>query len=381
MASEKSFELLLDLLTKPPQPGGMMAFGVTGTKPTKRIIDDDNVVGMGISEKISKRKRTGKLALTFYVERKLPLNKLPPHQVIPTTMPDPVSGANEVPTDVVVLGKLRPQVKAIRKPIQPGFSIGHKDISAGTLGAIVTKGKDLHILSNSHVLALGGLAKKGDSVVYPGPKDGGAMPTDLIAELSGFQKFVTGGDFVNRVDCAIAKPTTARLADLVSEIKGVGLPKGTIKAERGMKVVKVGRTSGKTTGEVKDVHFRFVLDFEGDIGKVGFVDQVLCTRYTEGGDSGSLVIDQATGRAVGLHFAGASGGSVFNPIDEVLKALGVKLVTKIIGAVGALPTATKKPAKQAAGKASKKAAGKTSKKLPAKSSKKSTTGGKAKKKR
>ena len=58
--------------------------------------------------------------------------------------------------------------------------------------------------------------------------------------------------------------------------------------------------------------------------------KALDIRYTKGGDSGSLVLDQATGKAVGLHFAGAKKGSVFNPIGEVLSALGVKLVTRSI---------------------------------------------------
>ena len=79
-------------------------------------------------------------------------------------------------------------------------------------------------------------------------------------------------------------------------------------------------------GTVRDVHFRFVLEYPG-VGNVGYVDQVLCTRYTRPGDSGSLVLDPASGRAVGLHFAGASGGSVFSPIDHVLKGLNVRLVT------------------------------------------------------
>lgn len=95
-----------------------------------------------------------------------------------------------------------------------------------------------------------------------------------------------------------------------------------------MKVVKVGRTTNRTVGEVRDVHFRFLLDYGDDVGEVGFTDQVLCTRYTQPGDSGSLVIDQASGKAVGLHFAGANGGSVFNPIADVLDALRISLVTK-----------------------------------------------------
>jgi hypothetical protein len=59
----------------------------------------------------------------------------------------------------------------------------------------------------------------------------------------------------------------------------------------------------------------------------------------------SLLI-RATGRAVGLHFAGANGGSVFNPIDDVLKALGVKLVTKSMKTPKAKTKASKKAPKK-----------------------------------
>jgi hypothetical protein len=312
----------------------------------RRIVRTKNIVAVGISEKVSGGKPLGELALTFYVEHKVPLKDLKEEMAVPGTVPDPLSGPEAIPTDVKVIGKMRPELNATRSRFQPGNSIAHIDATAGTLGAVVKKGDDFHILSNSHVLALGGLARKGDAVVYPGPADGGAMAADLVAKLTGFKKFVMGDGFNNRVDCAIAKPTAERLGDLMSEIKGLGLPSGTIKPVRGMKVTKVGRTTGKTSGEIQDVHFRFTLDYEGEIGEVGFLDQVLCTRYTDDGDSGSLVIDKATGRAVGLHFAGANGGSVFSPIDEVLKALGVTLVTKSIS----LPKGKTK----AAAKASKK---------------------------
>ena len=81
------------------------------------------------------------------------------------------------------------------------------------------------------------------------------------------------------------------------------------------------------------------MDYD-EVGGVGFVDQVLCTRYTKPGDSGSLVLDKESGKAVGLHFAGANGGSVFSPIDDVLEALGVTLVTKSIGTAGEPPNET-----------------------------------------
>jgi hypothetical protein len=371
MASEKTIERVLDLLTRaaPARVESLKAGARREAKSIRRIVGTKNVVAVGISEKITGRRPTGKLALTFYVERKVPLRKLRADAVIPATVPEALGGAEAIPTDVVVLGRLRPEVNKRRSPVQPGNSIGHADITAGTLGAVVTRRNVIHLLSNSHVLAVSGSAAIGDPIIYPGDADGGRMPDDLVARLSGFKRFVTGGDFVNRADCAIARPTAARLPDLVSEIRGLGVPAGTIKPERGMKVVKVGRTTGKTTGEVRDTHFRFVLDYE-EVGEVGFIDQVLCTRYTQGGDSGSLVIDRATGRAVGLHFAGASGGSVFNPIDDVLAALGVKLVTKPLGG----PQSAKKPAKKAAKKPAKKAAKKAAKKPAKKAARKAAKG-------
>ena len=324
---------LLDLLTKasPSQLESLRAGGADHARSLRRIVDSKNVVAVGISEKISKKKPTGTLAVTFYVEKKIPMKKLRADRMIPPTMPETLSGPEAVPTDVVAIGRLRLEVNAIRTPVQPGNSIGHVDISAGTLGALVTRGGDVHILSNSHVLARSGRAKNGDDILYPGDADGGKLPADLVAKLSGFKKFVTGGDFVNRADCAIAKPLTARRGDLVSAIKGLGVPKGATVPVRGMKVVKVGRTTNKTTGTVRDVHFRFALDYD-DLGKsVGFLDQVFCTRYSKPGDSGSLVLSQANKKAVGLHFAGADGGSVFSPIQTVLSTLGVTLVTTSIG--------------------------------------------------
>ncbi|MEA2462470.1 MAG: hypothetical protein QOJ98_217 [Acidobacteriota bacterium] len=369
MASEAAIKRVLDLLTIAPQKRietlGLEA--VDHTRSMRKIVGTKNVVAVGISEKVHKGQPTGKLSLTFYVEKKISLNQLKASMAIPPTVPEALSGEEAIPTDVVVIGKLVPEATAnvTRHPVQPGNSIGHVKSTAGTLGAIVTKGTELHLLSNSHVLALSGTAKKGDAITFPGPFDGGKMPEDLVARLSGFQKFVTGGDFVNRADCAIAKPTASRLADVVSEIKGLVVPKGTVKPVRGMKVIKVGRTTGKTRGEIRDVNFRFTLSYEG-VGDVGFIDQVLCTRYTEPGDSGSLVLEEATGRAVGLHFAGANGGSVFNPIGEVLKALDVKLVTKAIGKPQAKPAKKATTKKAAAKKAapSKKTA--TSKKTSAK---------------
>ncbi len=293
----------------------------------RRVLEKKNVVGVGISEKLVKGKPTGKQALTFYVAKKMPPEKLRGDAMVPPALPETVGGRTTVSTDVVEIGRLRLQLNVKRTPIQPGFSIGHRRVSAGTLGAVVSKGKARLLLSNNHVLANSNRGKSGDPVLYPAKDDGGKLATDVVAKLKTFHPLRRGGDFVNEVDCALAAPVRERLAEVLATIKNIGLPRaGKIVLKRGMKVVKVGRTTGKTTGRIKDVNFHFSVEYPG-LGEVGFRNQVLCTPYTDGGDSGALVLDQRSRRAVGLHFAGADGGSVFNPIDAVLKALGVKLVT------------------------------------------------------
>jgi hypothetical protein len=282
---------------------------------------------VGVAEKISRNQPTGQLALTFYVEKKLPLGEIPAHELIPPAVPRSIRGRRTIPTDVVALGRLRPHANVTRQFIQPGFSIGHVKAPAGTLGAIVTGSSGQpQMLSNSHVLARSGRAKIGDEVLYPGAFDGGEAPQDVVGHLAKFKKFRTGGRFVKEVDCAVASLDARRQSNVTLEIKGLGAPKGITRPRRGMQVVKAGRATGNTTGIIRDVHLSFWMHYEG-IGEVGFRNQVLCSRYAAPGDSGALVLEKCTMKAVGLHFAGAERASVFNPIDKVLNALHVELAS------------------------------------------------------
>src|SRR3989440_2641961 len=139
MASEATMIRVLDLLTRAPrsQIESLSAGGAGQAKSLRRIVATKNVVAVGISEKISKKRPTGKLAVTFYVEKKIPPKKLRGDVMIPPTGPESWSGPTAVPTDVIAIGRLRLEVNAIRNPVQPGNSIGHVDITAGTLGALV----------------------------------------------------------------------------------------------------------------------------------------------------------------------------------------------------------------------------------------------------
>jgi hypothetical protein len=295
------------------------------------LLESENLVGIGIAARRRRGTANDSLALTFYVERKISLRRLAGNEVVPPVVPTALSGSRAIPTDVIEIGRITPDT--VDDLIQPGHSIGHIKVLAGTLGALVVDRHDggTLLLSNSHVLADSGRGKVGDRILYPGQADGGKAPHDVVGHLARFAPFSPGGEFVNDTDCAVATPTREAVERLTSRIDKLGLVTGVTRARRGMEIVKVGRTTGLTTGTVNDVHFHFVLPYPG-VGDVGFREQVLCTHYSQGGDSGSLVLDNASKKAVGLHFSSSpSGGSVFMPIQKVLEALDVDLVLREVG--------------------------------------------------
>lgn len=316
----------LDLVTRPPeaQPESLGMVRASHFRKFSSVMEDDNVVAVGVSEKHVNAETVGELTVCFYVKKKLPPSQVEGSKMVPAVISMP--GDKAVFTDVKELGVLVPEIQRKKRPLESGFSIGHPKITAGTLGAIVRKGGKYHVLSNSHVLANSGKAKKGDPILYPGVADGGKLPGSLVAVLSDFVPFDTTGNLVNQVDAALAEIDPDLYPHLKMDIYKASTPHSIAAAKRGMKIAKSGRTTGKTTGEVIDVNFRFSIKYPGVGGKVGFIDQVLCTRYTDGGDSGSIVVDVDSGKIVGLHFAGAQGGSVFNPIAKVRSALGFQFV-------------------------------------------------------
>ncbi len=324
----RRIRVALDAITLPRAPEAMPELLATpeaaaAATRLRSVVAQPNVVAVGIAEKETDGQLMGELALTFYVEAKrdvAPADTVPPF--VPASLARP-----DVPTDVVELGRIVPEALVQRTPVVPGFSVGLAGVdAAGTLGALVGPRARPRILGNSHVLAAGGLAALGDPILYPGPLDGGTAG-DVVARLAQVVPFDRGGPFVNEMDAASARVLAKRRSELDSRIALLGIvPVGTAIPARGMRVVKVGRTTGLTRGEIRDVNFRFVLDYGGPVGPVGFADQVLCGRYTEPGDSGSLVLEEDTGLAVGLHFAGASGGSVFSPIRPILRALRTRLI-------------------------------------------------------
>ena len=285
------------------------------------------IQGIGIGERMCRGEIIrDELALRVYVEKKKPKAKV--KNLVPATLSVPEIG--DVTTDVVEIGRVEPEVFTGRvRPAMPGCGVGHPRVTVGTFGCLVRKKgrKRVYILSNSHVLANQGVAKKGDPTLQPGKFDGGLVSKDVIGRLDDWVPFTfSATGYPNLVDAAISRVPKSVVTDV---IRIIGVPPSGVsrRVRRGMRVQKVGRTTDYTTGVVLDVHYRLALRYEkpgGGKGRVGLKDQVLCTRYTQGGDSGSAVLNSRK-RIVGLHFAGSPSSSIFNRIGHVFGRLDLEL--------------------------------------------------------
>jgi hypothetical protein len=309
--------------TKGPKPESLDALEAKHVHRVRTIFEDRNIVAIGIAEKLTDGKDTNDLALCFYVEKKIAKSRIKSNKLIPPVMS--VADRTAVFTDVRQIGKLRPQINKRKSPLSSGYSVGNSR-ETGTLGAIVKKGARYFVLSNSHVLADSGKGKVGDKIIYPGSADASGRPQQ-VASLSEIIPFKLGDDFLNRVDASLAEINEDFVDKIDFSIRGAKNPLNILAPAREMKIVMRGRTSGDSEGVVEDIHFSTVLQYQG-VGKVGFIDQVKCTRYSKGGDSGSIIVDKKSGNIVGLHFAGSEEGSIFNPISEVINALGFEFTEK-----------------------------------------------------
>lgn len=308
-----------------------------------------NVVATGIGYKVSDGVRTGEIGIICSVTEKLPSAALAPADLIPTQL-------GGYSTDVIATGPFRALAVPTERwrPAPGGVSLGHHAITAGTLGCLVHKGGEVFILSNNHVLANCNAAAPGDAILQPGPIDGGTA-ADRIATLDAFVPIAMAGDestcaFANGVAAAlnalarlfgssarmqvVSDRSSANLVDAAiarlddptvatEEILGLGRIAGQTRAELGAVVRKSGRTTGVTTGEIEQVDV--TVDVAYGAGQVArFSDQLMAGRMSQGGDSGSAVLDQGN-NIIGLLFAGSESTTLVNRIENVFAGLDIGL--------------------------------------------------------
>lgn len=281
-----------------------------------------NVNGVGIGFKESKGKQTDTLCIQVYVVEKIKKRDLAPTDLVPPEI-------DGVVTDVVEIGIVEAQAFTARiRPARPGFSIGHPQVTAGTFGCVVRDSCypcNYFILSNNHVLANSNASAIGDPILQPGVADGGVFPADTIARLARFEPIWFGNPArYNLVDAAIARPIRSR--DIIASIVNLGIPNGITEATLGMDVVKSGRTTETTAGQVIGIDASVGVNY-GASGVAYFRNQIITTNMSQGGDSGSLLLSRADRMATGLLFAGSSAVTIHNNISNVIMALKIEILT------------------------------------------------------
>ena len=312
-----------------------------------------NVIGVGVGTKWRNGQPTGEPALVVLVTHKLERGQLSEADLVPAQV-------DGMQTDVLAIGyplagggeplAVAPQSLARRiRPAEGGYSVGHVRITAGTIatcvydilpgGAVSPPSHGLglppryYILSNNHVLANSNDANLGDPILQPGPFDGGTDPADRIARLSRFIPItfdppVPRAQHQNLVDAAVA---AGEFHDLDREIYWIGYVRGWRRKANvtvGTIVQKTGRTTNYTTGRITAINATVDVGYGG--GRVArFIDQIVTTNISAGGDSGSLVttLDDV---AVGLLFAGSSIATIVNQIENVRSLLRVEVAEQIL---------------------------------------------------
>jgi len=253
---------------------------------------------------------------------------------------DEISRQAQGEVDVRFIGRIRKRqgpspTQERQRPLTIGASVAHRDIAAGTLGCFVRDGDGaVQILSNNHVLANENRAKDRDPVLQPGYWDGGREPADVVAHLGRFEPLELAG--INSVDCALAVLADDVAYEPGALLGGDRLDPQPLTPTTEVRVEKIGRTTGRTTGQIISLN-TIGLVVEYDSGNLRFDGQLeiedLETPFSADGDSGALIYSADDKRPIGLLFGGDDaagpdhkGVTYANPISEVLQSLQVDLL-------------------------------------------------------
>jgi hypothetical protein len=226
------------------------------------------------------------------------------------------------------------------RPLVIGASVGHVKVTAGTLGCFVKRASAMYLLSNNHVLANEDRAKAGDWIIQRARFDGGRHPADDVGRLKYWIRLKKNGtNFVDAALGAIEQGIAYDASVLTGLVNGKDRQLAGIGPEfidEGDVVYKVGRTTGATKGRVTAFDLDNVV-INYDIGNLRFDGQIEIEGtgqgpFSDGGDSGSLIVNAGM-QAIALLFAGSDSGgrnnmglTYANPIHRVLNDLKASLL-------------------------------------------------------
>lgn len=293
--------------------------------------------------------QTSEECTVISVNKKLPKDEIPENQILPKDV-----DVIENPI-VIKLESLPYQIK--RRPVIGGIS-GMCD----TPGYVCTAGlvvydninKKPAILTNNHCLGYSYISTTGKSLtggttnpttrkyVQPSMGDGGSVTSDFMGMVTRTIPFHLENQATN-IDAGIC------LIDNCNVQVGIhGITNNPITFSNlysiGTNVMKCGRTTGVTTGQITSVNASFNIPFNSSSGPIniffenclmistGIINgNGLTQRFSAGGDSGSVVLTQSGSAysVIGLHFAGSDATSttpsyaMSMPINIVANALNI----------------------------------------------------------
>lgn len=295
----------------------------------------ENVTGVDIGYRYKDGKRTDERTVRVHVKEKLDDDVLKDAEKL---RPD-IDG---VQVDVIQAvyephAELGLQAVGARtgrvNPIQPGVSVSHPNVSAGTFGALVHDRRTGRpcVLSNWHVLVGSMAVVPGDPIVQPGRRDGGRAPHDTAGNLERMMLDQDGDAAVAILNGRREVHPEQWETDVV--IEQVRAP------QVGDILEKSGCATNVTRGRVDGIgQYKLLYPTVGQVGIDGF--KIVAVEdgnpkneeISKRGDSGSVWYGSEDHQGVGLHFGGERNPdpreehALACNLDRVLERLDVSLV-------------------------------------------------------
>lgn len=314
-----------------------------------RLLALPNVIGVATGLRRQRREFTDEVVIQVFVHRKVDEERLRPWEVCPTHVPG-YEGA-EIRTDVVETTIPDAQQDTTRyRPVPGGCSIGAEArINAGTLGGWACDSTDdtTVLLSNNHVISNLDTMPALTRVVQPGRFDGGTLPDDVIGDLKRHVPVNTVATGTTPVPTSVVDAAIADIdanVDIDHDVLAIGPAIYEVRAPAlRMNVQKRGRTTQQTTNSrITSVGMTFLTNYrnrtrQSQIQNAFRITSTDGNLFSDSGDSGSLIFDQAEGElegtrpVVGLLYAGGTfnDGTPFtdaNDINAVMGALDLETI-------------------------------------------------------
>ncbi len=282
-----------------------------------KLIPGVREVGIGL------RRRAGAVvddaAFVVAVDRKRPLSDLAPGEIVPAAIDGFPTDVVEHREPILLLGFGDENDKKNYKTKVGGISISSDGSSgAGTLGCFCKQTSDnATVMLSCHHVLLDGSAEIGAGVGQPKYDYSCCCTCNEIGK-------VLKGD--RNLDCAIASlksdvpffPKIRRIKKADGTVEEEGLITGTDVAVMNQVVFKIGKRTGLTRGKISLVAPRIEVSVDAAF-----------SRFCNRGDSGSVIVEKASGKVVALLYAmpdesGTTG--LGKPIAAVQAVMGVTVL-------------------------------------------------------